>query len=159
MDLVWKYPKHVHFQGFPTETRWASCKNTPKQIHPESQSFNLRPSSYFCCLIFTNVGVFKKVTKFSNSRVYWLKPSQPSPCTPMRKSSGSTGRLGSSEHPALSLEPVPLFTAGMWTHTPPMQLGFVRSTPLLLPGSSQSGCAPQGCWNHSTNCTWSSREI
>lgn len=83
MDLVWKYLKHLHFQGFPTETRWASCKNTPKQIHPENKGSNLRPSSYFCHLIFTNIGVSKKVTKFSNSRVYWLKPSQPPPCTPI----------------------------------------------------------------------------
>lgn len=47
MDLVWKYPKHLHFQGFPIGARWASCKNTPKQIHPESQGFNLRPQQLF----------------------------------------------------------------------------------------------------------------
>lgn len=105
MDLVWKYPRHLHFQGFPTGTRWASCKINSKTNPPRKQSVSRRPSSYFSHLIFTNIGV------------YWLKPSQPSPCTSDNEKISVTTKFCGSEHPALFLKPVHLFMTGMWIHT------------------------------------------
>lgn len=72
MDFVWKYPKHLHFQGFSTETRWASKLQEHAKPNPyRKQRFQSEAQQLFFPFDFHKYRwVSKKVTKCSNSGVY-----------------------------------------------------------------------------------------
>lgn len=97
MDLVWKYPKHLHFPGLSYRDKVSKLQEDSKTNPPRKQRFQSEAQQLFLSFDFHKYrfGVSKKVTKSSNSRVCSLQASQPSPCPPdnMRKPASLPGSI------------------------------------------------------------------
>lgn len=71
MDLVWKYPKHLHFPGLSYRDKVSKLQEDSKTNPPRKQRFQSEAQQLFLSFDFHKYqfGVSKKVTKSSNSRV------------------------------------------------------------------------------------------